>query len=124
MMTIKSKDNERVAYEHDVAYHVNALNLLTVSDDHGASCGCGARAPRKIRSAVKSTGTNLSCRSRIARYVTLIVLYTKADVQCDKLATVVGRTTLPSVATADEPWRSFSKSRLQRSCHNPSAHPT
>jgi len=36
------------------------------------------------------------------------VLYTKVDAQCDKLATVVGRTKLTSPATVDVPWRNFS----------------
>jgi len=37
-------------------------------------------------------------------------LYTKVDAQCDKMATVVGRTKLTTLATVDEPWRNFYKS--------------
>jgi len=35
------------------------------------------------------------------------VLYTKVDAQCDKLATVVGRTKLTTFATVDVPWQIF-----------------
>ena len=42
----------------------------------------------------------------------LTLLYTKVDAaQCDKLATVVGRTQLTTLATVDVPCRNFSKSR-------------
>jgi len=34
------------------------------------------------------------------------------DAQCDKQATVVGRTQLTTLATVDVPWRNFSKSRV------------
>jgi len=46
----------------------------------------------------------------VIRCVTSIMLYTKVNAQCDKLATVVGRTKLTTVL--DELWRNFSKSRV------------
>jgi len=47
--------------------------------------------------------TNLSCyrQTRTTLYVTPIVLYTKVDAQCDKLATVVDRAKLTTFATVD-----------------------
>jgi len=50
--------------------------------------------------------------TRATRCVTAIVLYTKMDAQCDKVATVVGRTKSTTVATAAVPLLNFSKSRV------------
>jgi len=41
-----------------------------------------------------------------------MVLQTKVDAQCDKLATVVSRTTLTTLATDDVLWRHFSNSTV------------
>jgi len=49
-------------------------------------------------------------RTRATLCDTLTVLYTKVDAQCDKLATVVDRTKLTTLATDDVPWRNFSNS--------------
>jgi len=46
------------------------------------------------------------------RCVKRMVLYTKVDAQCDKLATFVGQIKLTTLATIDVPWRNFSKSRV------------
>jgi len=46
-------------------------------------------------------------RTRATRCVTTTVLYTTVDAQCDKLATVVGRTQLATPATVDVPRRNF-----------------
>jgi len=41
-----------------------------------------------------------------------IMLYTKVDAQCDKLATAVGRTNLTTLATVNVLWQKFSKSTI------------
>jgi len=41
-----------------------------------------------------------------------IMLYTKVDAQCDKLATAVGRTNLTTLATVNVSWQKFSKSTI------------
>ena len=50
--------------------------------------------------------TSLSCRRRTGamRCVMRALLYTKVDAQCDKLATIVGRTKLTTLATINVPW--------------------
>jgi len=52
-----------------------------------------------------------SPQTRAKRCITSSVLYTKVDARCDKLATVVGRTKLTTLAAVDVAWRNFSKSR-------------
>ena len=42
-----------------------------------------------------------------------IVLYRKVDAQCDKLATVVSRSELITLATVNVLWRNFSKSGVR-----------
>ena len=58
--------------------------------------------------------SSLSCRrrTRATRCFTVTVLYTKVDDQCDKMATVVGRTKLRTLATVDVPWRNFCESSV------------
>ena len=55
--------------------------------------------------------TSLNCRSqtRVTSCVTSIVLHTQMDAECNKLATVVGRT---NMTTLDVPWRHIFKSRV------------
>jgi len=48
-----------------------------------------------------ATNTNISCHR--GTRATPVALYTKVDAQCDKLATVVGRTKLTTLATVDGP---------------------
>jgi len=58
---------------------------------------------------------HVSAAHRTMYCITSIVLYTKVDAQCDKLAMVVGRTKSTTLVTVDVPWQNFSKSLGQSS---------
>jgi len=47
------------------------------------------------------------------------IVYTKLDAQCDKLATLVGRTKLTALTTVDAPRRNFTKPRVSETVKVP-----
>jgi len=74
-------------------------------------------APRTL--LARQALANVACPSYIAEEPVRRVmsrspteLYTKIKARCDKLATVVGRTKLTTLATIDVPRRNLSKSRV------------
>ena len=68
----------------------------------------------KVTESARSRAQQVSATAErpARRAVTRIVLHTKVDAQCDKLAIVVDRTKMTTPVTVDGPWRNFSKSRV------------
>jgi len=72
---------------------------------------------RVARALTVNTATSITCcrSTRATSHVTPIVLYTKMDAPCNKLATVVGWNKVTALAMVDVPRRNFSTYKV---CEN------
>jgi len=77
----------------------------------------GGSELRVARALTVNTATSITCcrSTRATSHVTPIVLYTKMDAPCNKLATVVGWNKVTALAMVDVPRRNFSTYKV---CEN------